>query len=32
MSKSMFTGTISEEEAREEYPKWYREVTGETHD
>lgn len=32
MSKNMFTGTISEEEAREEYPKWYREVTGETHD
>jgi formate dehydrogenase subunit gamma len=32
MSKSMFTGTISEEEAREEYPKWYREVTGETRD
>jgi len=29
MSKSMFTGTISEEEAREEYPKWYREITGE---
>ena len=32
MSKSMFTGTISEEEAREEYPKWYREMTGETYD
>jgi len=28
----MFTGTISEEEAREEYPKWYREVAGETND
>ena len=32
MSNKMFTGTISEEEAREEYPKWYREITGETHD
>jgi len=32
MSNSMFTGTISEEEAREEYPKWYREVAGETND
>lgn len=32
MSNSMFTGTISEEEAREEYPKWYREITGETND
>ena len=32
MSKSMFTGTISEEEAREEYPKWHREITGETYD
>ncbi len=32
MSNTMFTGTISEEEAREEYPKWYREITGETND
>ena len=32
MSNKMFTGTISEEEAREEYPKWYREIKGETHD
>ena len=32
MSNSIFTGTISEEEAREEYPKWYREVTGENYD
>jgi len=32
MSNSMFTGTIYEEEAREEYPKWYREITGETND
>lgn len=32
MSNKMFTGTISEKEAREEYPKWYREITGETND
>lgn len=32
MSNTMFTGTISEEEAQEEYPKWYREITGETYD
>jgi len=32
MSNKMFTGTISEEEARDEHPKWYREITGETYD
>ncbi|KAF5426987.1 Cytochrome b subunit of formate dehydrogenase [Candidatus Methanomarinus sp.] len=32
MSNTMFTGTISEEEAQEEYPKWYREITGEKYD
>jgi len=31
MAYSMFTGTVSKEEVKEEYPRWYRELSGEKH-